>query len=160
MTQRSADSTIPPLVIRLCYLAAIAVTLPFLMWNGVVQQMNAGVGDTLLRMRGPVHSPSVAQIVLLAIDDSTLSEYGPLPIRRSVLADAIRRIAEFRPRALVLDMLLAEPGRSEDDLALSAALSKVPETVLGAAIESDRIQEPRWILPLSTLVDSHLVGHV
>jgi CHASE2 domain-containing sensor protein len=106
MMQSSADSTIPPLVIRLCYLAAIAVTLPFLMWNGVVQQMNAGVGDALFRMRGPVHSPSVAQIVLLAIDDSTLSEYGPLPIRRSVLADAIRRIAEFRPRALVLDMLL------------------------------------------------------
>lgn len=142
------------------YLAAVAVTLPLLLWNGPVQQMNASMGDTLLRMRGPVHSPSIARIVLLAIDDSTLSEYGPLPVRRSVLADAIRRISEYRPRALVLDMLLAESGRPEDDIALSTALSMIPGTVLGAAIESDRAQQPRWIMPLPDLADSHLVGHV
>ena len=160
MTRRNSDSTVPPLAIRLIYLAAVAVSLPLLMWNGPIQQINAGVGDTLLRMRGPVHSPSVARVVLLAIDDSTLSEYGPLPIRRSVLAEAIQRISEFHPRALVLDMLLAEPGRTEDDLALSTALSMIPATVLGAAIESDRTQEPRWILPLSVLADAHPVGHV
>ena len=160
MTRRNSDSTTPPLLIRLFYLAAVAVTLPLLMWNGLVQQINASAGDTLLRMRGPLPSPSIAQIVLLAIDDSTLSDYGPLPIRRSVLADAIRRISVFRPRALVLDMLLAEAGRSEDDLALSTALSMIPETVLGAAIESDPTHAPRWILPLSALADAHLVGHV
>ncbi len=160
MKRRNSDSTVPPLAIRLFYLAAVAVTLPLLMWNGMVQQINASAGDILFRMRGPVHSPSVPRIVLVAIDDSTLSQYGPLPIRRSVLANAIRRISEFRPRTLVLDMLLAEAGRSEDDLALSTALSMIPRTVLGAAIESDRTQEPRWILPLSVLADSHLLGHV
>ena len=160
MTRRNSDSAIQPLVIRLVYLAAVAVALPLLMWNGPVQQINATVGDALFRMRGPAHSPSVAEIVLVAIDDSTLSEFGPLPIRRSVLADAIRRVSEFHPRALVLDMLLAESGRAEDDLALSTALTMIPETVLGAAIESDRTREPRWIRPLSLLGDSHLAGHV
>src|SRR5450759_449953 len=160
MTRRNSDSNIPPLAIRLFYLAAVAVSLPLLIWNGLVQQMNASAGDILFWTRGPVHSPSVARIVLLAIDDSTLRDYGPLPIRRSVLADAIRRISAFHPRALILDMLLAEPGRPEDDQALSTALSTIPETVLGAAIESDRPEEPRWILPLSVLADSHLLGHV
>ena len=160
MTRRNSDSNIPPLAIRLFYLAAVAVTLPLLIWNGLVQQMNASAGDILFWTRGPVHSPSVARIVLLAIDDSTLRDYGPLPIRRSVLADAIRRISAFHPRALILDMLLAEPGRPEDDQALSTALSTIPETVLGAAIENDRPEQPRWILPLSVLADSHLLGHV
>lgn len=160
MTRRNSDSTIPKVAIRLFYLVAVAVSLPLLMWNGLVQQMNASAGDILFWMRGPVHSPSVAHVVLLAIDDSTLRDYGPLPIRRSVLADAIRRISAFHPRALILDMLLAEPGRPEDDQALSTALSTIPETVLGAAIENDRPEKPRWILPLSVLADSHLLGHV
>jgi CHASE2 domain-containing sensor protein len=99
----------------LFYLTAVAVTLPLLRWNGLVQQMNASSGDILFWTRGPVHSPSVARIVLLAIDDSTLRDYGPLPIRRSVLADAIRCISAFHLRALIRDMLLAEPGRPEDD---------------------------------------------
>ena len=160
MTRRNSDSTIPKVAIRLFYLVAVAVSLPLLLWNGLVQQMNASAGDILFWMRGPVHSPSVAHVVLLAIDDSTLRDYGPLPIRRSVLADAIRRISAFHPRALILDMLLAEPGRPEDDQALSTTLSTIPETVLGAAIENDRPEKPRWILPLSVLADSHLLGHV
>ncbi len=160
MTRRNLGSAFPPLLVRGFYLAGAAVTLPFLLWNGPVQQMNAGIGDTLFRMRGPVRSPTIGQIVLLAIDDSTLRECGPLPIRRKVLADAIRRISAFRPRALVIDMLLSEAGRPEDDLALSSALSMIPGIVLGAAIDSDGAREPRWILPLPVLADSHLIGHV
>ena len=33
MTRRNSDSNIPPLAIRLFYLAAVAVSLPLLMWN-------------------------------------------------------------------------------------------------------------------------------
>ena len=65
MTRRNSDSNIPPLAIRLFYLAAVAVSLPLLMWSGLVQQMNASAGNILFWTRGPVHSPSVARIVLL-----------------------------------------------------------------------------------------------
>ncbi|HZC23016.1 MAG TPA: CHASE2 domain-containing protein [Candidatus Binatia bacterium] len=147
-------------MIRLSYVAAVAHTLPLLMWNGAVQQFNASVSDALLRMRGSIHSPSVDEVVLLAIDDTTLNRYGPLPLRRATIADAIRRVAEFRPRALVLDMLFAESGPSDDDLALASALSAVPAVVLGVAIESDNVQQPRWIVPLPELGGGHLVGHV
>jgi len=150
----------PRLLVRSVYLIAVAAALPLLMWNGVVQQINATVGDILFRMRGPLHSPSVAQIVLLAVDDATLSGYGPLPLRRSLLGGAIRRISEYRPRVVVIDMLLSEPGHPEEDLALSTALSTVPASVLGAAIDRDPARPSRWILPLPILADSHLVGHV
>ena len=85
MTRRNSDSNIPPLAIRLFYLAAVAVTLPLLIWNGLVQQMNASAGDILFWTRGPVHSPSVARIVLLAIDDCKRQRKPSVPGMNSVV---------------------------------------------------------------------------
>jgi CHASE2 domain-containing sensor protein len=161
MTWRQvADLIRSRLALRLVYLAAIAAALPLLIWNGAVQQINASLGDVLLRLRGPLHSAATSDIVLLAIDDSTLRNYGPLPLRRSTLGSVIQRLSEYGPRVLAIDMLISEPSRSEEDFALASALSAIPACVLATAMDSDASRASGWIVPLPALARAHAVGHV
>jgi signal transduction histidine kinase len=150
----------PTLLIRAIYLLILIAALSFLAWNGLVGQFNASLSDVLLRVRGPVHSRTVNDIVLVAIDDTTAARYGPLPLRRSVLAQGIARLASLGPKVLVIDLLLAESGRAEDDTALATSFSSLPSVVLGAALPTDQQTPPSWILPLPEFAASHLIGHV
>lgn len=150
----------PALAIRSLYLLVLIAAIPLLAWNGLIQQFNDSVSDVLLRLRGPIHSEAIGDIVLVAVDDTTAARYGPLPLRRSVLAQGISRVASFGPKVLTLDVLLAEPGPAEDDAALAKALVSLPTAVLCAARRSDPQEGHTWILPLPKLAGSHLVGHV
>lgn len=145
---------------RVIYLLVLVGLLPVLVWNGLVQQFNASLADVLLRLRGPVRSQAVNDIVLVAIDDTTAARYGPLPIRRSLLAQGISRLASFDPKSVALDVLLAEPGAADDDSALARSFSEMPSLVLAAALRSDPQADGRWILPMPAVAGSHLVGHV
>lgn len=147
-------------VIRSIYLLILVVALPLLVWNDLIHQLNANLTDILLWFRGPVHSRTIGEIVLVAIDDTTAARYGPLPLRRSVLAQGISRLASFGPRVLTLDVLLAEPGQPKDDASLAKALASLPTAVLCAARRSDPQASHTWILPLPAFAGSHLIGHV
>jgi signal transduction histidine kinase len=146
--------------LRLLYGALLLAALPLLVWNGFIQQINASLGDVLLRLHGPARGGAVAKIALLAIDDRTAAAYGPLPLSRATLAHALSRLAEFQPAVLVIDLLLSEPGVPEGDEALAEALGRFPKVVLGTALESDTGLEPRWILPLPAFRTSGAIGHV
>jgi signal transduction histidine kinase len=125
------------------------VLLPALAWNGLVQQGNASAFDMLLRL-SPARADSAREdVVLLAIDDQTVSRYGPLPLNRAVIAEALKRIASAGPRVLVIDVLLSERTREADDARLSSALSQFPRVVLATALEATaENKQPRWITPL------------
>lgn len=148
------------LAIRSIYLLILVAALPILVWNDLVHQLNANLTDILFWFRGPVHSRTIGEIVLVAIDDTTAARYGPLPLRRSVLAEGISRLASFGPKVVTLDVLLAEPGQPEDDAALAKALASLPTAVLCAARRSDPQGSHTWILPLAAFAGSHLIGHV
>lgn len=160
MARSTSEKPVMPFLIRSLYLAALVFAVPFLTWNGTVQQVNAGVGDILLRLQP--HSPSTAlqSIVLVAIDDGTAARYGPLPLNRSKLAAGLTRLAQFRPQVLAVDLLLSEPGQAADDQALAAALRQFRSVILSAALRSDSGPDPKWILPLPQLMTSHEVGQV
>ena len=145
------------MLIRSIYVLFLIAALPLLAWNGLVGQFNASLADVLVRVRGPVRSRTIGDIVLVAIDDTTAARYGPLPLRRSVLAQGIDRLASLGPRAVVIDLLLSEAGRAEDDTALARSLSLLPSLVLGAALRSDPQASGIWILPIPAIADSHLV---
>ena len=145
---------------RALYLGALVLVIPILAWNGAVQEIDAGVGDLLLRLRPPPESQALASIVLVAIDDGTAACCGPLPLNRSTLAAGLRHLAQLRPRVLALDLLLSESTRVEDDQALADALKLFPAVILGAALRNDTPAEPQWILPLPQLLASHAVAHV
>ncbi len=140
-------------MIRLGYGVALAALVPLLAWNGFTQQMNAACYDLMVRLRGPAVDSRVA---LLAIDDQTAARYGPLPLDRGLLAQALEAVAVARPRTLAVDLLLA--GERPEDGRLARALARFPRVVLGAAIEAGEGAE--WILPAPRLRDAGALGHV
>lgn len=137
--------------------ASIIAATPLLIWNGFVQQLDAGWGDVLLRLRGPVASATAGRVVLAAADDATVARYGPLPLPRPVLARALEQLSRAGPAAVALDILVAEPGDPAGDAALAAALARFPRRVAAAALDS---AGNRWILPLPALREGASLAHV
>jgi signal transduction histidine kinase len=138
------------------------ILLPVLAWNGLVQEGNASAFDMLLRLSPSRTNSARENVVLLAIDDETVSRYGPLPLNRAVVAEALKRISSAEPRVLVVDVLLSERTRDGDDANLSAALNRFPKVVLATALEAtEENKQLRWITPLPEF-QSHAfaLGHV
>ena len=143
---------------RAAYAVLLLLAIPWAAWNGLTAQINAAALDLLMRIRGEVTSKSAAGIVLVAIDDATARRYGPLPLERGLLAQGLERLAAAGPRALALDVLLAEPEDPEAERRIARALGSVP-SVAAAALESDPADRPRWIEPLPELAVAARVGH-
>ena len=155
-----ALSNLKPVLIRSLYVLVVLAVLPFLIWNGFIQQVSAEWNDLSVRMRGLQASPAIGQVVLAAIDDQTAARYGPLPLNRAKLAEGLEVLSQAQPRVVVLDLLISEPGDPAQDARLARALHLFPRAVLGAALESDAGEYPRWILPLPDLAQGRSVAHV
>src|SRR5260370_2667751 len=68
--------------------------------------------------------PAPRGVVIVAIDDETLRQAGGDPLPRRSLARIVRRIADFHPRALALDIALLD----QKDAATDAELPDAPQT--------------------------------
>lgn len=82
--------------------------------------------------------PAAQDIVIVAIDDSSLDAIGRWPWRRAIHATLVERIAADKPRALALDIILSEPDiaeRNADGL-LADKLRASGVVVLPLVIES------------------------
>ena len=94
--------------------------------------------DVVSALRPPVSHPSA--VVVVDIDDASLTALGQWPWPRDMLAGIVDRLAENGAAVVALDILLAEPDRlspaagapdTENDLALARAMRRVP--VIAAA---------------------------
>lgn len=140
----------------------LALFLPFLAWNGLVQQGNASALDMLSRLSPHRNGAARNDVVLLAIDDESVSRYGPLPLDRALLADALKRVASAQPKVLVVDMLLSEHTRAAADTNLANALGRFPQVMLATALEATQDRKAfRWITPLPEFQHhAFALGHV
>jgi hypothetical protein len=92
-----------------------------------------------------------APVVIVEIDDASLAEYGQWPWPRILLGRLIEAIAEGRPAAIGLDILMPEVDRlspdrvaglvAEVDVDLATRLARLPsnDTVLGATVARRRV---------------------
>lgn len=103
--------------------------------------------STLLDARyatfGPI-TPS-PEVVVVAIDDATLDEVrDKFPDNRLLLAGVIRAIANAGPKALGLDVLLADAGDPEIDRQLADALAQTDAVIAAAGRFPDdlRVDDP------------------
>ncbi len=160
MNQPQEQNRLRLWVLRAVYLALLLITVPILLWNSFVGQFNESFSDILLRLRPPARTAGVDSIVLVAIEDGTAARYGPLPLKRSVLAEGLGKIADAAPRVLALDLIISEAGPPDDDQKLAAALRRFPQVVLSAALASDSPARPSWILPLASLASHAVTAHV
>ncbi len=77
-------------------------------------------------------------IVIVAIDDASVQAIGRWPWKRAVHATLLERLAQARPRAIGLDLLLSEPDPDpEQDRLLALALQRAAPVVLPVTLQSD-----------------------
>lgn len=67
-------------------------------------------------------------ILIIAIDEPSLSALGRWPWPRSLHAQLLERLAQARPESVTLDLLLSEPAA--DDAALAAAITRIDHLYL------------------------------
>src|SRR5579883_1709101 len=107
------------------------------------------------RYRPPAWQP---ESVLLVIDEATLDGInGGMSGIRGPLARGLRLVAEAKPKAGAVDIILANPTNAADDQALADALAACPNLVLS----SELIPEHGWEDPLPMFRKAAAaVGHV
>jgi CHASE2 domain-containing sensor protein/signal transduction histidine kinase len=94
-----------------------------------LEHIDLALTDQLTRLSRQAVSPD---IVIVAIDDKSLSEIGLWPWRRAFHAALLDRITPAGPRAVGLDLILVEPGRDHavDDALLGEAIARNGKVVL------------------------------
>lgn len=124
----------------LAFAAALAwvVSVLLLQGFGYWRSFEARLQDKLVEMKTP---PS--DIVIIAIDDASISAIGRWPWSRAVHAEMLERLASARPAVVGYDVTFSEPSTEADDAALEAALRRVGNAVLPD--ERDAAPLPRFI---------------
>ena len=111
-------------------LVALLAGLLVLPWQ---RELSQPLGDVLQRLLAPPQAP--AGVVIVDIDDHSLQqlrpELGPWPFKRDAFALVIEHLRGAGVRAVVLDVLLADPR--EGDPALARTLARPGPPVLLAA---------------------------
>jgi len=139
-----------------------------------VPSLPAASLNMLFRLRG-VLTPA-DDIVIVAIDDQSLQAIGqrisPWPWPRSVMASAVDKLTQARPRSIGLDVIYAEPSSTEDDRRLAAAIATNGHVILPAQLYESTASVPgavatgsvnsatAWLRPLPELASAaKAVGH-
>lgn len=104
--------------------------------------------------------PPNDRVMLVAIDNASLGEFGRWPWSRDLHAKLIENLAAARPQAIIYDVLFVE--RSRDDASLAAALAKAGNVRLPYLLEgSPDTDVRRPVLPIADMRAAAAgIGHV
>lgn len=123
-----------------------------------VGSLSQKLADYYWRLRGP--QPTSRNVALVLIDDSALAHYGRWPWPRKQMAQLIRAVDQFHPKAIGLDILLAEPEDEANDSTLEAAILEAHNVILPSKI-SDSLEGALWTDPLPRFSNAAAaIGHV
>jgi CHASE2 domain-containing sensor protein/two-component sensor histidine kinase len=113
------------LLLEWLLVAGLAVcTLCLLVSYRVTERPDNLAYDVLMKFRPPLPS----QVVVVAIDEPSLSTIGLWPWPREIHAQLIHRLAAARPAAIGYDVLFVEPSQADEGLA--DAIGKAGNVVL------------------------------
>lgn len=124
-------------VLVLSFLAAIVAG-----YTPLGRQIDNDVYDWMFRLRQPAPwSPASA---ILAIDEESFRDLGGVRAMRSILAEALERLAPLSPLVVAVDLTLADAGEASEDARLEAAMSRTGNLVLAAEMmpRGDAWQDP------------------
>jgi signal transduction histidine kinase len=140
---------------RLAYiglLAAVFVIAVAASWKFGAQVDNYSY-DEMFRLYQP--PPWEPQSVILGIDEPTLLAYGGMLHIRSALAQGLRLVNAASPKAVAVDVILADAGDSLENRQLSDAFRQTPHLVLASELigipprwEDPRPEFSRWAAAL------------
>ena len=126
---------------RLAYIGLLAAAFLIAVgasWKFGVQVDNRSY-DEMFRLYQP--RPWATESIILAIDEPTLlAEGGMLHIRAS-LAQALRLVNAASPKAVAVDVILADAGNPGENQQLADSFRQTPHLVLASELIDD---PPRW----------------
>jgi len=124
---------------RLLHLVALLSTSLFLflqMLDPVIVReiIESKTYDLRLHLRDRLHPPPPRDdILIVSVDEKSISDIGRWPWSREVIARLIDRISEGGPKAIAVDILFSERESREADGRLVASLRKAGNVVLATA---------------------------
>jgi signal transduction histidine kinase len=119
-------------------------------------QINDYAYDSMFRAYRPA-KPAQPESVVLAIDELTLMDCGGIRGIRRPIARALSLVAPVKPKAVAVDVILADRGDPAEDAALAAAFRSTPNLVLSTElIDGGRI----WEDPRPEFANGARLGHV
>ncbi|MEG2940591.1 MAG: CHASE2 domain-containing protein [Thermomonas sp.] len=142
--------------------AALATTacVCLLLLSGITWRADAWLYDALIARGGGVADD---RIVVVAVDDKSLSAFGRWPWQRGVHADLLARLQDARPSGIGFDVMFSEPFASDaqGDRALAEAVARNGRVVL--PVMAERMEPngmPIEVLPMPALVNGAAgLGH-
>ena len=100
-------------------------------------------------------SPAPDDVIIVAIDENSLSQLGRWPWTRATHAKLINRLQQENAAAIGLDIVFAEADTTEADQALAAAIAQAKNVVLPVLLESTRVNgQVIETLPLPSLASA------
>ena len=119
-------------------------------------QINDYAYDSMFRAYRPP-KPAQPESVVLAIDELTLMDCGGIRGIRRPIARALSLLAPVKPKAVAVDVILADRGDPAEDAALAEAFRATPNLVLSTElIDGGRI----WEDPRPEFATGARLGHV
>ena len=129
-------------IIVISTLAAIVV-----MWRAPALKLAAR--DALVRTRGASSPPD--EVVIVAIDEASLKRFGRFPWPRSLMAQALNKLSDARPKVIALNVLYTDPTNEAEDAALAEAIKRAGNVVVAAQLDKAQQGDARWTRPLPAI---------
>jgi len=108
--------------------------------------------------------PAPDDVVIVAIDETSLVQLGRWPWSRQIHAQLINRLIEADAKTVILDIIFAEenPADPSGDRALAQAIKNAGNVVLPVLVEQPRLGAPlKETLPIPMLIEAGAkLGHV
>lgn len=158
MPPRKRHRALPEHIILALLLVGLALLCQ---QQGWLWRWDHNIYDAQLRLWS---RPAPDNIVLVAIDEDSLAQFGRWPWTRQIHAHLLRKLSAEQPRAIAFDVIFAEPDLRdlEGDKQLASEIRSNGRVVLPVLMEQPRLgAAPLEVLPLPSLADAAAaLGHV
>jgi adenylate cyclase len=91
--------------------------------------------DVRFRARGNIEPDK--RVVIVAIDEKSINELGRWPWDRKIIAQLVENLNFYGAKTIAFDIIFSEPSNAASDKALSDALQKNKNAILGYFFRSD-----------------------
>ncbi|MBO0727257.1 MAG: CHASE2 domain-containing protein [Blastocatellia bacterium] len=140
--------------IAIIVISTVAATL--VMWRAPALKVAAH--DALVRARGVARPPD--EVVIVAVDEASVKRLGRFPWPRRLMAQALHKLSDARPKAIALNLLYSDPTNEDDDAALAEAVKRAGNVVVAAQLIEAPNGEAEWLRPLPAIEKAAAaIGH-
>lgn len=132
----------------------VGMIIAFISYSGLFNQAELWIYDNYFLVRGK--SDPGSEVLIIAIDEKSVVEFGPLPWRRTVHASLLEKLVEAR--VVAFDLLFDFPSGELDDRDFSHAIGAAENVVLASIFTYEQDEKDIWyqniVLPNENLLQS------